>query len=365
MNTFESEVENKDGAAKARIEKIRGLSLIRDDGMAARGVRPSRLVRVLLCVLGVQTLLFAAYLLSGSGWKPGTVAAAPAGAHDGASGAAPKAAGAAGPLQAGTGEGAGEGDVRLQAQGFVVAMRQATVSTRVASIVTRVPVKVGDYVERGQVVGVLNADLAEQDLDLVEKELSSLRAMVARDRARQDQAESEYQRELLLEKNNYTSRARLDEKKAASIVARTTVASTVAQLDVGEVKVRQQRSLLSNYTIRAPFSGIVVETNSQVGELVAPMSAGGSFTRTGICTIVDMDSLILVVDVGEQQIQHVQVGRPVRFRLYLDERTPMQGVVQRILPSADRAKGTLQVQIAITGKDPRALPGMRANVNFI
>ena len=169
----------------------------------------------------------------------------------------------------------------------------------------------------------------------------------------------------MLEQSNYTSRARVDEKKAASIVASTALASTIAELDVGEVRVRQQRSLLGNYTIRAPFSGIVVERNSQVGELVAPMSAGGSFTRTGICTIVDMDSLILVVDVGEQQIQNVKVGQAVNFRLYSDEQTEMRGRVQRILPSADRAKGTLQVQIAITGKDPRVLPGMRANVNFI
>ena len=131
------------------------------------------------------------------------------------------------------------------------------------------------------------------------------------------------------------------------------------------MRVQQQRSLLANYTIRAPFAGIVVERNSQVGELVAPMSAGGSFTRTGICTIVDMDSLVLVVDVGEQQIQSVKVGQAVNFRLYSDERVQMQGRVQRVVPSADRAKGTLQVRITISGKDSRVLPGMRANVNFI
>ncbi|WP_217643201.1 efflux RND transporter periplasmic adaptor subunit [Lysobacter sp. cf310] len=350
-------MEKMDGAAKARIEKIRGLSLVREESAPARSGRPSRIVFVLLCVLVAQTLLFAYFMIFGAGAKPETAAPAAAGAT--ASGAAAKSAGAA-PVVA-----AGDGGVQLQAQGFVVAMRQATVSTRVAGIVTEVPVDVGDYVERGQIVGVLNSDLAEQDLQLAEKELSSLRSQVARDRARQAQAESEYQRELLLEKSNYTSRARVDEKSAASIVARTAVASTMAELDVGEVRVRQQRSLLGNYTIRAPFSGIVVERNSQVGELVAPMSAGGSFTRTGICTIVDMNSLILVVDVGEQQIQHVKVGQSVNFRLYSDERTQMKGRVQRIVPSADRAKGTLQVQVAIIGRNPGALPGMRANVDFM
>lgn len=355
MTTPEPNTEKMDSASAARIEKIRGLSLVRDDAAPARGARRFFLAPILLGVLVVQTLLFAYFMFFRSGPNPGTAAAPTAATVSDA---------AARPVDAVPAP-VGDGAVRLQAQGFVVAMRQATVSTRVAGIVTKVPVKVGDHVERGEVVGVLNSDLAQQDLDLAEKELSSLRSAVARDRAKQEQADSDYQRELLLEKNNYTSRARLDEKKAASIVAHTTVASTLAQLEVGEVKVRQQRSLLDNYTIRAPFAGIVVETNSQVGELVAPMSAGGSFTRTGICTIVDMDSLILAVDVSEQQIQHVKVGRPVTFRLYLDEQTEVKGVVQRIVPSADRAKGTLQVQISFAGKEPRALPGMRANVNFM
>ena len=352
MKTPHSSTDTLDGAAQARLEKIRGLSLIRERTSAPRA-RRSRLVPVLACALVVQTLLAAYFIVPLVG-----AAHAPAAAL-------PGAIAAAGTPAPGALAAPGEAGVRLQAQGFVVAMRQATVSTRVAGIVIHVPVKVGDLVARGQVVGMLNSDLAEQDLNLAEKELLSLRSMVARERARQDQADSEYQRELQLEKSNYTSRARLDEKKAASIVGRATVASTLAQLDVGEVRVRQQRSLLSNYTIRAPFAGIVVETNSQVGELVAPMSAGGSFTRTGICTIVDMDSLILAVDVSEQQIAHVKAGQAVTFRLYLDEQTEMKGVVQRIVPSADRAKGTLQVQIGITARDARALPGMRANVNFI
>lgn len=354
MNTAESDMDKTEGAAKARLDKIRGLSLVRDEPAPPRGPGRSRMVVALACVLAAQTAIFAYFMFFRSESKPEAAAPAPG-----------VAVGAAPAGQGGTPTAATDPGVKLQAQGFVIAMRQATVSTRVAGIVTEVPVDVGDYVERGQVVGVLNSDLAEQDLQLAEKELSSLRSLVARERARQEQAESEYQRELMLEKSNYTSRARVDEKKAASIVARTAVASTLAELDVGEVRVRQQRSLLGNYTIRAPFSGIVVERNSQVGELVAPMSAGGSFTRTGICTIVDMDSLILVVDVGEQQIQHVKVGQAVTFALYSDERTQMKGRVQRIVPSADRAKGTLQVQIAIIGRDPRALPGMRANVNFI
>jgi RND family efflux transporter MFP subunit len=348
----ESEAEKLEGAAKARVEKIRSLSLVREETAAPRTSRPSRLVVALGVALGVQTL-FVGYFVATRG---DAKAAAPAATH-----AAPRAPAAPSAPNAAIG-GAG---VRLQAQGFIIAMRQATVSTRVAGIVTEVPVDVGDHVDSGQVVGVLDADLARQDLQLAEKELLSLRSSVDRERARLEQADSEYQRELQLAQKNYSSAARVTERRTARNVAATALASAQADLAVGEVKVAQRRSLLANYTIRAPFAGIVIDRNSQVGELVAPMSAGGSFTRTGICTIVDMDSLELVVDVGEQQIAQVRVGQPVTFRLVANERAAVAGKVVRILPSADRGKGTLQVRIQILDQDSRVLPGMRANVDFM
>lgn len=352
MNHPESETDKLDGAARARVEKIRSLSLVRDESAPPREPRPSRWLFVLAGLVVAQALLVAWLLVGRKDAAAQPVAASEPSVAKGAARAI------AMPLPPAAG-------VRLQAQGFIVAMRQATVSTRVAGIVTEVPVEVGDHVTSGQVVGVLDADLARQDLQLVEQELASLRAAVARERARTEQAEGDYQRELALERKQYSSQSRIAERRTAAKVAGTTLASAEAELAVGEVRVAQQRSLLANYTIRAPFAGIVVERNAQPGELVAPMSAGGSFTRTGLCTIVDMESLELVVDVGEQQIAQVSVGQPVRFRLYADERATVEGKVVKILPSADRAKGTLQVRIAIQGADARVLPGMRANVDFL
>lgn len=354
MNTRESDIARDDSAVKARIEKIRGLSLVREELAPPRSGRWSPIVLALCGVLTLQTLALGYVLLFRGGAAQGDAA----GPRDAIAPVAAPSGTASAPAVV-------DSSVRLQAQGFIIAMRQATVSTRVAGIVTDVPVDVGDRVEKGQVVGVLNSDLAVQDLQLAEKQLSSLRSQVERERARREQARDEYRREQLLEQGQYTTHARISEKRAASVVAETALNSAMADLEVGAVRVQQQRNLLDNYTIRAPFSGIVIERNSQVGELVAPMSAGGSFTRTGICTIVDMDSLVLLVDVGEQQIQNVEVGQKVTFRLYSDERVEIQGRVERIVPSADRAKGTLQVRISILGKDPRVLPGMRANVDFI
>lgn len=354
MSTTAPDMETTDGAAKARLEKVRGLSIIRDEVAPTHTERRSRVVVALVVLLSVQALFIGYFLVDRSGGTAaGLEVARPAAAAD-------MVATVARPTDA-----IGESGIKLQAQGFVVALRKATVSTRVAGIVSDLPVDVGDHVEKGQVVGILAADLAEKDLRLAEKELSSLRAAVARGRASQEHAESEYQRELLLAQNNYSTRARVAEKNLAKVVADTVLASALAELSVGEVQVERERSLLSNYTIHAPFSGVVIAKNSQVGELVAPMSAGGSFTRTGICTIVDMESLALLVDVSEKQMTHVDVGQPVTFRLYANEQESFAGRVVRVLPTADRAKGTLQVRIAIQDKDVRILPGMRASVNFM
>lgn len=354
MSTIAPDMETNDGAARARLEKVRGLSIIRDEPVPPRSPHRSRVIAALVALLGAQALLIAYFMVD----RPG----------DGAAGLAavrPADAAERVPAVAGPAVAIGEPGVKLQAQGFVVALRQATVSTRVAGIVSDLPVDVGDHVEKGEVVGILASDLAEKDLRLAERELSSLRAAVARARAGQEQADSEYRRELLLARDDYSTSARVAEKKLAKIVADTALASSLAELSVGEVRVERERSLLSNYTIRAPFSGVVIAKNSQVGELVAPMSAGGSFTRTGICTIVDMDSLMLLVDVSEKQMANVEAGQPVEFRLYSNEQASFSGRVVRVLPTADRAKGTLQVRIAIQDKDARMLPGMRASVNFM
>lgn len=355
MSMEEPNARHAEGAPSARVAKLRSLSIAREEPRDVRPTRASRLVVALVALLSIQALAIG-YLVMSRGEDAASRDATVAPPSDEAPSPDRSVRPRAEP---------GPSGVKLQAQGFVVAQRQATVSTRVAGIVTALPKEVGDYVKAGEVVGVLDSDLARQDLLLAEKELSSLRSSVERERARKEQSNSELVREQQLAERNFSTSARISERKAAKAVADAGYSSAVAELAVGEVRVGQYRSLLSNYTIRAPFSGIIVEMNAQVGELVAPMSAGGSFTRTGICTIVDMDSLFLAVDVSEQQIGDIKVGQPVEFRLYADERDRYLGRVARILPSADRAKGTLQVRIAIDGADAKVLPGMRANVNFM
>lgn len=350
------------GSSAERVARVRSLAIAGEDrgsGTAGRdgadGGRRGR--RLLVAVIAAQALglaWLAAERLGGQGGMPAPL-------HAVAAAAAAPAAQALAALPAA----AGGAPVRFEAQGFVVATRRATVSTRVAGIVTTLPVEVGDRVHKGQVLGTLDVDLAERELLLAQKQLKALEAHVRSAEASQRQAAAELEQEQSLQERRFSSAARVLQKRTGADVAGATLDNARADLAVGTLQVQQQRSLLSNYTIRAPFAGIVSEKNAQPGELIAPSGAGGGYTRTGLCTIVDTDSLEVQVDVSEQLVNRVREGQPVQFVLYAYEDKVLRGRVARVMPSADRAKGTLQVRVAILDRDPRILPDMRVRLDFL
>ena len=117
--------------------------------------------------------------------------------------------------------------------------------------------------------------------------------------------------------------------------------------------------------IRAPFSGVVINKAAQPGEMISPVSAGGGFTRTGIGTIVDMDSLEVEVDVNESYINRVQPGQPAITNLNAYPEWDINSEVIAIIPTADRNKATVKVRIGLLEKDQRVLPDMGAKVSFL
>jgi RND family efflux transporter MFP subunit len=137
------------------------------------------------------------------------------------------------------------------------------------------------------------------------------------------------------------------------------------QIEVSRNRLSEMKQELTNYTITAPFAGIVVSKDAQVGEIVSPVSAGGGYTRTGIATIVDMESLEIEVDINESFIAKVTIGQKVTATLdaYPDWRIPAR--VRTVIPTADRQKATVKVRIAFEALDPKILPEMGVKVAFM
>ena len=253
----------------------------------------------------------------------------------------------------------------LDASGYVTARRQATVSSKVTGRVVEVQIEEGQRVEADQVLARLDATDARAQFDLARAEHDAARAQLADLRVQLAQADRDQRRQEDLVAKKLTS-------TQAGEDARTRVASLKARLAAqeGQVAVQQRgvevaRVALDNTVVKAPFAGVITVKAAQPGEIVSPMSAGGGYTRTGIGTIVDMDSLEIEVEVNEAYIGRVKAGQPVEAVLnaYPDWKIPAEVIA--IIPAADRSKATVKVRIGIKAKDARIVPDMGARVAFL
>lgn len=253
----------------------------------------------------------------------------------------------------------------LDASGYVVARRQATVSSKVTGKVVEVFVEEGMRVEKDQVVAKLDDTTQQAQLSLAHARAKSSRALLDEIEAQLRNARLERDRFRDLAKRNLTSQSSVDTSEATYDQLAARLETGRENVKVAERNVDLAEDALSNMTIKAPFAGMVVSKNAQPGEMISPISAGGGFTRTGICTIIDTDSLEIEVDVNEAYIQRVKAGQPVSATLdaYSDWRIPAEVIA--IVPTADRQKATVKVRIGFLERDERVLRDMGVKVAFL
>jgi len=253
----------------------------------------------------------------------------------------------------------------LDASGYVTARRQATVSAKITGKVTEVRIEEGMRVEEGAVLARLDDTEAKAQLALARAQLAAAQSQEGEIRALLQQAERDYARAEELFDRQLVSAQSIDAARAQRDTLRARLAANAEQVRVARESVTVAQVQLANTVIRAPFSGVVVSKSAQPGEMISPISAGGGFTRTGIGTIVDMDSLEVQVDVNESFINRVTAEQPVEITLnaYPDWKIP--GAVIAIIPTADRSKATVKVRIAIRSKDSRIVPDMGVRVAFL
>jgi HlyD family secretion protein len=261
--------------------------------------------------------------------------------------------------------GAGGREALLNASGYVTPRRRATIAAKITGRVTGVFFDEGTRVQEGQLLSTLDDSDAKKALDSAKADRDSAQAAIADFQVQLRNSQIELRRAEQLHQAGVQTQEQLDN-------ARTNADSLLAKIDLAKAQVAAADSRISvaqqavdNCTIRAPFAGIVVSKDAQVGEMVSPISAGGGFTRTGIATIVDMNSNEIEVDVNESYIARVKDGQPVNAILdaYPDWEIPSK--VRTIIPSADRQKATVKVRISFLKLDPRILPDMGIKVTFL
>jgi RND family efflux transporter MFP subunit len=260
--------------------------------------------------------------------------------------------------------GGGAGASVLDATGYVTARREATVSAQITGKVTEVLFDEGDHVNAGQVIARLDDTAQRAALAQAQAELQSAQAVLQQDQAQLAQYVRDVARNEDLVKRNLVSQQAVEQSRTQVDTGSALVQSQREQIELAAANVRAAEVQLGYCTVHAPFSGVVIAKAAQVGEIVSPLSAGGGFTRTGIGTLVDMDSLEVEVDVNEAYINRVEPGQPVESVLnaYPDWRIPSHVIA--IIPTADRSKATVKVRIGFNQKDARVVPDMGVRVSF-
>jgi RND family efflux transporter MFP subunit len=253
----------------------------------------------------------------------------------------------------------------LNASGYVTARRRATVSSKITGKVVEVNVEEGMAVKEGQVLARLDDANARASLAFAEAQAEAARRNITENEVRLADARVTLGRRVQLVKERVVAQSEVDQAQADVDSMAARIAAAREMVRVAERQVAVQQTDLDNTIIRAPFSGVAVTKDAQPGEMVSPVSAGGGFTRTGICTIVDMKSLEVDVDVNEAYINRVVSGQGVTAVLnaYPDWQIPARVIT--MVPTADRQKATVLVRIGFLTLDPRILPDMGVKVTFL
>ena len=253
----------------------------------------------------------------------------------------------------------------LDATGYVVARRQATVSSKVTGKVVEVLIEEGVVVQQGQLLARLDDSIPQAQLRLAESQLEAARRSLDEMNVLLRQAELDLRRTQGLAERNLASQADLDRDGLSVEGLNARLDRARQEIVVASRGVAVQRQIVDDMLIRAPFDGVVIAKAAQPGEMISPISAGGGFTRTGICTIVDMNSLEVEVDVNEAYINRVYSGQPVQITLnaYPEDHFPAEVIA--IIPAADRNKATVRVRVGFIERDDRVLPDMGVRVAFL
>ncbi|MBS0433157.1 MAG: efflux RND transporter periplasmic adaptor subunit [Proteobacteria bacterium] len=260
---------------------------------------------------------------------------------------------------------AGDSAAVLQATGYVVARREATVSAQITGTLTQVLIEEGERVKKDQVLARLDDSGYKAALLAAKAQYAAAQAQAGQAQAQLDQAQHDARRLDAIAARGLVSKQAAEQARTQAATDRAALLAAQRNAQAAAANVNSAQVNFDYCTVRAPFDGVITDKAAQVGEIVSPFSAGGGFTRTGVATIVDMDSLEVDVDVNESYISRVVPNMPAEAVLdaYPDWKIPAHVIA--IIPSADRSKATVKVRIAFDKKDPRIIPEMGVRVSFL
>ena len=251
----------------------------------------------------------------------------------------------------------------LDAVGYVVARRQTDISSEVTGVITQLHIEEGDFVKNQQIIAQLDDAIIRKELMLAESNLVAAQKKIKEIEVRIHEAALELNRTEKMVEENFFSQSLLDKADAEVKALRARLVSANSNVNVARSNYELKKAQLKKYLIKAPFSGIITAKHANLGETVFPGSTG-EYTTTGICTITDMDSREIEVDVNEAYIKRVFEGQSVEVKLDAYPDWIIKATVINYLPAADRQKASVKVRIRLDELNDKILPDMSVRVKF-
>ena len=252
----------------------------------------------------------------------------------------------------------------LNATGRVSARTKAAVSTKATGRLEYLGVQEGSVIKAGDVLARIENRDVTATLDQAQASLRGAKANLEQGSAELRDAEGNLKRSEDLVKKNFISSATFDAALARFDKARASVASFNGAIGVAEANVRAARVIVEQTIIRAPFDGVVLTKNANVGDIITPFSSAAD-SKGAVVNMADMSTLEVEADVSEVSLSKVSVGQPVELQLDAFPDLRLLGKLSRIVPTVDRSKATVLVKIEFIEKDKRVLPDMSAKVSFL
>jgi HlyD family secretion protein len=252
----------------------------------------------------------------------------------------------------------------LNASGYVVAQRKAAVASKITGRLISLSVEEGSRVNKGEVIARLENEDSQAALNRAQANVNLARSTLDQAKAELEDAQLNHHRNEQLVAKGFVAQSTVDASEARYKRAKATIAAQEAAIRASEAALEEARVLVEYSNIRAPFDGVVLTKNADIGDIVTPLGAAAN-AKAAVVTMADMSSLQVEVDVSESNISQVRVGQPCEIRLDAFPDLRFQGVVHMIVPTADRTKASVLVKVAFKAMDPRILPEMSAKVAFL
>jgi RND family efflux transporter MFP subunit len=253
----------------------------------------------------------------------------------------------------------------LDASGHIIARRVATVSSRVTGKLNLLNIEEGQQVKKSQILAEIDDEQAKITYQLALAELTAKQENLNEWLLIAQQQTLHLKRNKLLATKNLLSEQLLEDSQFKHAQSLTQLNNKRALVTLFEQRVALAKYQLDQHKIRAPFDGVVISKNAQVGELISSGSSGGGFIRTGVGTLVDMSSLEIEVEVGESYINRVKIGQKAVAKLDAYPQWEIASEVIAIIPTANRQKASIKVRVKLQALDDRILPDMGVKVSFL